>query len=137
MGIFIDTGIFVAARNKSDIAHDKAKILLHQIASGQHGAYYTSDYIFDEAVTVAQVRTKSHEMARDIGSFILDMPNLKIQFVDEGLLKEAWDIHEQYADRMLSFTDCSSIARCRRFKISTICTTDAHFNGIIDKVLFP
>ena len=49
MAVFIDTGIFVAARNKRDVNHKRAINPLRAALKGDYGAVYTSDYVFDEA----------------------------------------------------------------------------------------
>ena len=71
LSIFIDTGVFVAARNRSDINHERAVELLRKALKGEYGGLYTSDYVFDEAVTVALVGTCPPRIALDIGNFIL------------------------------------------------------------------
>jgi len=76
LAVLIDTGIFVAARNKSDINHERAVDLLRRSLKGEYGTMYTSDYIFDEAVTVALVRTRRPEIAIDIGNFIISSRNM-------------------------------------------------------------
>jgi len=57
MVTFIDTGVLIAARNRSDVNYERAVSLLRRALAGEYGALYTSDYVFDEAVTVALVRT--------------------------------------------------------------------------------
>ena len=83
MGIFIDTGIFIAARNEKDKSHQGALQILKLIRTKKYGEYYTSDYVFDEATTVAFVRTKSRDKIKDIGQFIQKMPGLKLLFMNE------------------------------------------------------
>ena len=51
MSVFIDTGVFVAARNMRDINHKRAVELLEKAIKGEYGEIFTSDYVFDEAVT--------------------------------------------------------------------------------------
>jgi len=58
MAIFIDTNIFVAFYNEADENHSKAKKIITDIAEGKYGKALTSDYVFDEAVTVILARTK-------------------------------------------------------------------------------
>ena len=68
MSIFIDTNIFVALRNENDINHEKSKEIMKKALLGEYGTIYTSDYVFDEAVTVALARTKNVDFAKDIGA---------------------------------------------------------------------
>ncbi len=99
LSIFIDTGVFVAARNRSDINHERAVELLRKALKGEYGGLYTSDYVFDEAVTVALVRTGSPRIALDIGNFILSSRKLKIIHVNKTIFKEAWNIFTKYSQK--------------------------------------
>ena len=134
MGVFIDTGIFVAARNSRDINHKKAKSLLRKALLGEWGEVFTSSYIFDEAVTLALVRTKRPEIAVDIGNFILSSTTIRMLFVDKETFRLAWKIFRNYADRRLSFTDATSIALMRLHKIGYIMSFDRHFDGIVSRI---
>ncbi len=134
MGVFIDTGIFVAARNSRDINHKKAKSLLRKALLGEWGEVFTSSYIFDEAVTLALVRTKRPEIAVDIGNFILSSTTIRMLFVDKETFRLAWKIFRNYADRRLSFTDATSIALMRLHKIEYIMSFDRHFDGIVSRI---
>lgn len=134
MTVFIDTNIFVAARNKSDINHKRAVELLKKALMGEYGAMYTSDYIFDEAVTVALVRTKNPKIAIDIGNFILSSRKLRILYVDNLILLKAWKIFKKYTERMLSFTDATSIALMNHYNIDYIMSFDTHFDSIVKRI---
>jgi len=134
LGVFIDTGIFVAARNSRDINHKKAKSLLRKALLGEWGEVFTSSYIFDEAVTLALVRTKRPEIAVDIGNFILSSTTIRMLFVDKETFRLAWKIFRNYADRRLSFTDATSIALMRLHKIEYIMSFDRHFDGIVSRI---
>jgi len=134
LAIFIDTGIFVAARNKSDINHERAVSLLRKALRGEYGTMYTSDYVFDEAVTVALVRTKRPEIAIDIGNFILSSTKLRILYVDRVVFMNAWRIFRRYISRGLSLTDATSIALMKKHNIDNIMSFDKHFDGIIPRI---
>ncbi len=79
--------------------------------------------------------TKRFDAMRDIGNFILSMPNLNFQYTNSKIFKLAWEIHEIYNDRLLSFTDATIIAWCQSLKINTVVTTDGHFEGIIEMLV--
>ncbi len=134
MAVFIDTGIFVAARNRRDVNHKRAVNLLKEAIKGDYGAMYTSDYIFDEAVTVALVRARKPEIAIDIGNFILSSRKLQIIHVDKAIFKEAWKIFVKYLGGKLSFTDATSIAIMKTYKVDYIMSFDKHFDGIVPRV---
>jgi len=134
MAVFIDTGIFVAARNRSDLNHRRAVELLRSALKGEYGEMYTSDYVFDEAVTLALIRTKKPRLAIDIGNFILSSRKLKMLFVDRVTFMEAWKIFSEYMDRRISFTDATSIALIKKYNIDYIMSFDKHFDGIIPRI---
>jgi len=134
MSAFIDTGVFVAARNKRDINHEKAVNLLREALKGKYGRIYTSDYIFDEAVTVALVRTRKSDIAIDIGNFILSSKKLRILHVDKLVFMDAWRIFKKYVNKKLSFTDAVSIALMRRYNIDYIMSFDKHFDNIVPRI---
>jgi len=134
MSAFIDTGVFVAARNKRDINHEKAVNLLREALKGKYGRIYTSDYIFDEAVTVALVRTRKSDIAIDMGNFILSSKKLRILHVDKLVFMDAWRIFKKYVNKKLSFTDAVSIALMRRYNIDYIMSFDKHFDNIVPRI---
>lgn len=134
LGIFVDTGVFVAARNSRDINHEKAKRLLKKALSGEWGEVFTSSHVFDEAVALALVRTRRPEIAIDIGNFILSSTTIRMLFVDKEAFKLAWKIFRKYADRRLSFTDATSIALMKLYKTEYIMSFDRHFDGIVSRI---
>jgi len=137
MGVFLDTGIFVAFHNTRDENHNRALELMRRIVDGSLGTAYTSDYIFDEAVTVALVRARRPEMAIAVGRMILGeltAPFLAILRVDDDIFKEAWKLFQRYARRGLSFTDCTSIAFIRLRNLESIVSFDTDFDGIVPRI---
>lgn len=133
MAVFIDTGIFVAARNKSDRFHDSSVALIFRILDGVYGDAYTSDYVFDEAIAVSSARMKDHRTTRDVGEYILTFPVAHFLFTPREIFLDAWNIHERYQDKPLSLTDCSIIAWCRVLGIEHVATVDAHFDGVLSR----
>ncbi|MCD6341031.1 MAG: type II toxin-antitoxin system VapC family toxin [Desulfurococcales archaeon] len=140
MSIFIDTGVFVGYINKKDEHHDVAVNLLEDIMRNRYRAPFTSDYIFDEAVTVALYRTGDFRKAIDVGELIIGNKEKEIaQFVNilpvsKIVFNEAWKIFLKYRNKMLSFTDCTSIALIKEREIDYIASFDEDFNGIVNRV---
>ncbi|MCZ7392282.1 MAG: PIN domain-containing protein [Candidatus Methanoperedens sp.] len=133
MSVFIDTGAFLAYRNKKDKYHEIASKLFRDALNGKYGQMYASDYIYDEALTLALVRTKSISVAMDISEVILS-PRIKMVFVDAALLGRATKTIKQYSGRNLSFTDAVSLEIMNEFDIEKYLGFDAHFNGIVGQV---
>ena len=137
MSVLVDTGVFVAFHNTRDANHTRALELIRSIADGELGTAYTSDDIFDEAVTVALIRTRRPEIALSVGRMILGeltAPFLAILRVGVEVFKDAWRLFPQYAGRRLSFTDCTSITLMRTSGIESIVSFDADFDGIVPRI---
>jgi predicted nucleic acid-binding protein len=135
LNVFIDSGIFIAFHNKRDVNHDRAKEIMKSIANGDMGSAYTSDYIFDEAVTSALIRTRRMDMALSVGKMILGeliTPFVIILRVNGDAFREAWKFFSQYAEKGLSFTDCASIALMK--SINKITSFDSDFDGIVPRI---
>lgn len=137
MSVFLDTGVFVAFHNTRDANHTRALELMRGIVDGELGTAYTSDYVFDEAVTVALVRTRRPENALAVGRMILGeltAPFLAILRVGDEAFKGAWRLFPRYAGRRLSFTNCTSITLMRRRGIESIVSFDTDFDGIVPRI---
>ncbi|MFQ6077393.1 MAG: type II toxin-antitoxin system VapC family toxin [Candidatus Bathyarchaeia archaeon] len=137
MSVFIDSGIFVAFHNIRDPNHGRASELIREIVTGGLGSAYTSDYVFDEAVTTALVRTRRTEMALSVGRMILGeltRPFLAVLTVNGEAFREAWKLFQKHAGRGLSFTDCTSIALMRVRGIENIASFDEDFDGIVPRI---
>ncbi len=134
MSLLLDTSALVAARNAEDRNHNKAFEIMTPLLQGDYGKLFVSDYIFDEAVTLAYIRTGSKNFAYDIGRFARAKP-INFRFIEPIDFDTAWELFEQYEDKHLSFTDCTNIALMERLGIETIFTFDAEFNGLVNVIL--
>jgi predicted nucleic acid-binding protein len=134
MAIFIDTGIFVALRNADDEFHDRSKELMKQALRGGFGRIYTSDYVIDEAITTALVRTKRHDLALDLGKYMMESPRIARLRVDESAFENAWEKFKSLKDKPLSFTDCTSLALIEKRRIKQIMSFDSGFDGMVPRV---
>ena len=121
MSVLIDTGIFVALSNSRDVNHNRAKKLIEECADGKYGKPYLSDYIFDETLTTAFVRTKNHKKSIELGEFIFGS-EIDLISIDEQTFQKAWEI---FKEKKLSFTDCSSLALMRLYGINKLMTFDS------------
>lgn len=134
MTVFVDTGIFVALHNADDTFHLRSKELVRQALNGDFGRIYTSDYVIDEAVTTALVRTKKHDLAQDLGSNIISSARITKIFVTEEIFQSAWNKFVALKDRFLSFTDCTSLAIMETKKIKQILSFDSDFDGLTKRI---
>lgn len=130
MSLFLDTSVFFGAFSQNDAQHADAVCLLEWALKGEGGTLYTSDYVFDETVTLARVRTHNSETALKIGQMIKDSSRVIMLRVDEGIFEKAWGIFREYCSSGLSFTDCTTVALVREHGIDRVLGFDAHFEGI-------
>ena len=130
MAVFIDTGIFVAANNKSDKNYSRARDLMKEALEGKYGIVYTSDYVIDEAITTALARTRDHRIAMNTGSFIIDSPRIQKIYTDSDDFVAAWEKFQKFGKKPMSFTDCISLAHVDHRKIERIMSFDSEFDGL-------
>jgi len=133
MSIFADTGAFLAYRNKKDKYHETALKLFKDALKGKYGQIYTSDYVYDEALTLALIRTNNLAVAMDIAE-VIHSPRIKMIFIDTELLDKSTRTFKQYSDRNLSFTDAVSIEIMKELNIEKYFGFDSHFDGIVQQV---
>ncbi len=133
MSLLIDTSAMIAARNADDKNHKRALEIMIPSLKGEHGRIFISDYIFDEAVTLAFIRTGNKDFANDIGMFAKAKPIL-FRFIEPIDFDRAWELYLLYKDKKLSFTDCTNISFMERHSIDALFTYDSEFNGLINVI---
>ena len=107
---------------------------------GRYGIPYTSDYVFDEAVTVALVRTRRTDPGVNAGRLILGskeagVPAItRLVRVDEQTFYEAWKNFSTGKKPRLSFTDHTSLVLARFYASGTIMSFDEGFDGLLTRI---
>jgi len=134
MAVFVDTSVFVAMRNADDEHHERSKDLMRRALKGEFGRIYTSDYVVDEAVTTALVRTRRHDLAVDIGKYIIESPRIAKLWVTKDTFDAAWETFKTLEDHPMSFTDCASMTLIEKNNIKQIMSFDSGFNGLIPRI---
>ncbi len=134
MAVFVDTGIFVALRNADDEFHTRSKELMKRALKGEFGTIYTSDYVIDEAVTTALVRTRRHDLAVDVGSYIIESPRIAKLWTTKDVFDVAWEKFKTFKDQLLSFSDCVSLVLMEKNRIRQIISFDSGFDGVIQRI---
>jgi predicted nucleic acid-binding protein len=134
MAVFIDTGIFVALRNADDELHTRSKELMKKALKAEFGRIYTSDYVVDEAITTALVRTRRHDLATDIGKYIIESPRITKLWTTENIFENAWRKLKTLRDKPLSFTDCITLAQAETNNIKQVLSFDSGFDGLIHRI---
>jgi predicted nucleic acid-binding protein len=134
MAVFVDTGIFVAARNKKDRNHERAKELMRRALKAEFGVINTSDYVVDEAVTTALARTRNHQIAVNTGKYILSSPRIETLAISRDDFNLAWNKFQSFRDKPLSFTDCTSLTLMQKHGIERIMSFDSEFDGLAERI---
>ena len=86
--IFLDTSVLVSYLVEGDSNHPRAKVSVNEIISGKHGSAVTSDYVFDEMVTVVLVRSKFLDTAATVGELIKE--SIAMIRIDERIFENSW-----------------------------------------------
>jgi predicted nucleic acid-binding protein len=100
----------------------------------EFGKIYTSDYVIDEAVTVALVRTRRLDLAIDIGKYILESPRITKLWTTKDVFDKAWEKFRGFKDKPLSFTDCTTLAHMEKTRIKQIISFDSGFDGLTHRI---
>jgi len=125
LSVFIDSCVFVAYYNRRDTHHKAAVELIEKGVAGDFGELYTSDYVFDETVTVTLVKA-GLKAAVELGGYMLDS-ELELLEVDKDAFTAAW---EMFKTLKMSFTDCTNVAVMRLHGIEEILTFDRGFKKV-------
>jgi predicted nucleic acid-binding protein len=128
VSLFLDTGVVVAAHNVGDANHARGLEIVREVREGVHGTAFSSDFVLDEAVTLALVRTRNRQTAIDVGRFFLpDRPGqgfVALLHVDEGTVRRAWESFLR-RETPLSFTDWTIVEQVRALRIDRVASFDA------------
>lgn len=128
MNLFVDTSAWYALNDRSDQYRDAALERMSRISAGQVGLI-TSDYILDESLTLISART-DRRTAIAFGDLLLKSSTIQLVTITKELRQSAFDLFKKYADKNLSFTDCTSFALMKQLKLKTAFTFDDHFRQV-------
>lgn len=120
--IFTDTSARYAYIDKSDADHDLAV----KVVKNLNRPLITSNYIFDEILTLVKLRMGYH-VARNLGQKLWSQEVAGLVRLTKEDESTAWEIFVQYEDKGFSFTDCTSFAIMERLRIDTAFAFDVHF----------
>lgn len=139
MSVFVDTGVFYAHHDVDASRHDVgANALTTVLQSVEYGRVLTSDYVYDEAVTLTHRRTGRMEDAIELGRRIRGVdpyPNsIDLCHSTRAHFDEATDTFETYADQGLSFTDVMTVVLVEHHDVDSVLSFDDDFDGIIDRL---
>jgi predicted nucleic acid-binding protein len=122
---FVDTSAWVALFDASDKYHPLATNGLNLLL-GTPVTFLTSDYVFDETVTLL-LKRKGNAQAVRFGNWVLSAENITLIRVGEDVWQAAWEMFQQYDDKQWAFTDCTSFVLMRQHNLHRAFAFDHHF----------
>lgn len=138
MSVFVDTGVFYAHHDRDASRHDVGqRALAHVLSSASHGRVVTSDYVFDEAVTLALRRTGRVGAAIELGKRLRGdgYPDaVEILHTSPAHFDHAFEVFETYDDHQLSFTDAMTLALVEGHELDAVLSFDDDFDGLVDRL---
>lgn len=128
MRLFVDTSAWLALNDKNDQYHDEAVSRITMIQQ-QKIQLVTSEYVFDESVTIIRYRI-SHRAAVAFGDALISSNVASIEDITDEERLKAWSLFKKYGDKNLSFTDCTSFALMIKLKLRKAFSFDDHFKQV-------
>lgn len=133
MAVLVDAGVWIGFYNQKDEFHEKAVALMKELDSGQYGALFSTDYLFDESVTYCLVRY-SIDKSLLIGEAIQN--TTEMARVTDYMFNNAWDLFKRdkinaQKEKTLSFTDCTTIVLAKLLNIEHVATFDGRFRKYV------
>jgi len=119
---FVDTSAWFAYANRHDPDHTRIRHVLRTF----QGRLITSNFIFDETVTLCLYRL-GYPVAAKVGEVLLDptvVAMLRITSEDE---QNAWALWLARPDKTYSYTDCTSFVLMRRLGLQRAIAIDTDF----------
>ncbi len=86
----------------------------------------TSDYVFDETITLVRARG-GHGAARALGDSLLKSQVVDLAEVTSQVRDQAWDLFVRHDDKDFSFTDCTSFVIMETLGLTDAFAFDEHF----------
>jgi hypothetical protein len=123
--VFADTSGIYALIDKNDASHAAAREAVGRLL-GAGSRFVVTDYVVDEAVTLAKARAGSFAANRVL-DLIEQSRGIRIEWIGPERFESARAFFRRHADHAYSFTDCSSFVVMRELRLSQALTTDRHF----------
>jgi hypothetical protein len=138
MSVFVDTGVFYAHHDTDASRHEIGVTALNGVLrAAEYGRVMTSDYVYDEVVTLTQRRTGSVADGIEVGRRIRgeSYPDaIELLYSSRGPFDDAVDVYERYADQELSVTDAMTVAMVEHHDIDGVLSFDDDFDGVVDRL---
>lgn len=119
---FVDTSAWFAYANRHDPDHTRIRSALQTF----QGRLITSNFIFDETVTLCLYRL-GHQVAATVGAVLLDPTVVDLMRLTPDDEQRAWAFFLTRPDKTYSYTDCTSFVLMRRLRLQRAIALDADF----------
>ena len=135
MGVYIDTGLFVAVVFEDDEHYKRAGELIVELSRGNYGRpLFTSDAVFIE--TVGFIHKKIAGSDKDLRALsrvqqihkLIEERHLEMLYLEEKLFKEALDLYSQRQGK-LEFVDSANVVLMRSRGIRKIASFDGNYDA--------
>ena len=140
MGLFLDSGFYLALINPQDRFYDRAGLLMNQIKSGKFGRIYTSVFVMSETATLVGVRTHNNpKILKGLYSLFIGENKIAVYYRSSKIIEEkAWHLYLKInmnpQKKTVSFVDCTNIIFCQKYQLENILSFDSHFDGWINRI---
>jgi uncharacterized protein len=125
MRLFVDTSAWLALNDKKDQYHQEA-LSRNVVIKNRKIDLITSDYILDETLTIIRFKV-SHAAAVVFGDSLMSSRIVTIIDITGNERLVGWALFKKYADKELSFTDCTSFALMKKLGLRQAFSFDDHF----------
>jgi predicted nucleic acid-binding protein len=119
---FVDTGAWFAYANRHDPAHTRIRSVLRTF----QGRLITSNFVFDETVTLCLYRL-GYQVAARVGEVLLDQAVVDLVRIAPKDEQRAWALWLARPDKTYSYTDCTSFVVMRRLGLQRAIAIDTDF----------
>jgi predicted nucleic acid-binding protein len=129
--VFVDTSAWIGFVVERDPCHQQAEGFFRALIE-EGGKVFTSNYVIDETLT-RLLYDRGLKVAREFYRWIkkaADEGRLAIFWIDEPITEQAWKAFIKFAEHKLSFTDATSYALMKRYRLDEIFAFDNDFAKI-------
>lgn len=123
--VFVDTSAWYSLIDRRDVDHVPTRTFVREwLDSG--GRFVSSDYVLDEAFTLARARSGTTAAVR-LMDVVEGTAALDLEWVGHDRFEQAKALFRRCADQAFSFTDCTSFVVMRELELEGALTSDEHF----------
>ena len=123
--LFLDTSGLYALGDRRDPCRDKVREIVPRKASAG-GRLVITDYILDEACTLAKARAGAYAALRLL-ELVETSAGFRMEWIGPDRFNAAKAYFRKHADHGYSFTDCTSFVVMQELRLRDVLTTDRHF----------